>query len=116
MTRPVHGDMLFVQVSRITLASIDSVAEASAGQAITTEYLAAKAFFSFHSIPSSYSEAQDDCEKRGGNLASVANATENEILFNELGAGTWVGYPDVAVDQAWGLGRWHNRHLYKLGY
>jgi len=31
----------------------------------------------------------------------VANATENEILFNELGAGTWVGYSDVAVDQTW---------------
>ena len=58
--------------------------------------------FQFFSTPKTWSNAQSDCESRGGDLASVRSSEENaEAYALTGGVSTWIGYNDKAVEGSW---------------
>jgi len=75
---------------------------ASAGQAMSDEYVTARSYYSFHTAtPLAFNDAQADCVARGGNLASVYNAMEDEVVFDALGENGWIGLTDADADETW---------------
>ena len=54
--------------------------------------------FSFHKDLVTQSAAVSDCLKRGGSLASVADADENHLLFQAFGAKTWIALSDTVTE------------------
>ena len=58
--------------------------------------------FQFFSTPKTWTNAQSDCESRGGDLASVRSSEENaEAYALTGGVSTWIGYNDKAVEGSW---------------
>eukprot|EP00638_Chattonella_subsalsa_P011469 CAMPEP_0117797624 /NCGR_PEP_ID=MMETSP0948-20121206/12643_1 /TAXON_ID=44440 /ORGANISM="Chattonella subsalsa, Strain CCMP2191" /LENGTH=277 /DNA_ID=CAMNT_0005629063 /DNA_START=107 /DNA_END=940 /DNA_ORIENTATION=- len=50
-------------------------------------------FFSSESL--SFENAVLACKNTGGNLASITNSSENEFIFSQLSAVSWIGYNDI---------------------
>ena len=58
--------------------------------------------FSYHSSPKSWEAARRDCQSRGGDLASIHSAAENQKAFElSRGGNMWLGLNDRAVEGRW---------------
>ena len=61
-----------------------------------------KAGFSYHSSPKSWGAARADCKARGGDLASIHSAAENQQAFElSRGGNMWLGLNDRAAEGKW---------------
>ena len=58
--------------------------------------------FSYHPSPKSWEAARRDCQSRGGDLASIHSAAENQMAFElSRGGNMWLGLNDRAVEGRW---------------
>ena len=56
----------------------------------------------FYSTSSTWSAARTDCQSRGGDLASIHSAAENQEAFElSNGGNMWLGLNDRATEGSW---------------
>ena len=61
-----------------------------------------KGGFTYHSSPKSWEAARADCMARGGDLASIHSAAENQQAFElSRGGNMWLGLNDRAAEGKW---------------